>query len=212
MKHYYLLNGTVKKGGEMPNEKDIDTLRDYKQHYNNWLSSLQPCDIDESELKKIKEHLMFYIGEPPIDITDIVSAQVICNADRCDGECIECTNMILKVKFKQPTEKQVESSELIDNIYLFKVNDYTTILLGRKIDDKYIIQRGDGTIYSYDEYRVTWNQKLNIEQPKQVESDCEAVESQIDLIKEWISMYNNRRIDADFIDKVNKKFTIKRNI
>ena len=115
--HYYLINGTVKKGGEMPNEKDIDTLRDYKQHYNNWLSSLQPCDIDESELKKIKEHLMFYIGEPPIDITDIVSSQVICNADRCDGECIECTNMILKVKFKQPTEKQVESYDVMDEFF-----------------------------------------------------------------------------------------------
>lgn len=147
--HYYLINGTVKKGSKMPDEKDIDTLRDYKQHYNNWLSSLQPCDIDESELKKIKEHLMFYIGEPPIDITDIVSAQVICTATRCDGECIECNHMSIGITFKQP---------------------------------------------------------------KQVESECEAVESQIDLIKEWISMYNNRRIDADFIDKVNKKFTIKRNI
>ena len=107
MKHYYLLNGTVKKGSKMPDEKDIDTLRDYKQHYNNWLSSLQPCDIDESELKKIKEHLMFYIGEPPIDITDIVSAQVICTATRCDGECIECNHMSIGITFKQP--KQVES-------------------------------------------------------------------------------------------------------
>lgn len=105
--HYYLINGTVKKGSKMPDEKDIDTLRDYKQHYNNWLSSLQPCDIDESELKKIKEHLMFYIGEPPIDITDIVSAQVICTATRCDGECIECNHMSIGITFKQP--KQVES-------------------------------------------------------------------------------------------------------
>lgn len=48
----------------------------------------------------------------------------------------------------------------IDNIYLFKVEDYTTILLGKLIDDKYIIQRGDGKVYSYDKYRVTWAQKL----------------------------------------------------
>lgn len=49
----------------------------------------------------------------------------------------------------------------LDNIYLFKVRDFTTILLGRLEDDKYFVQRGDGTRYEYDEYRIVWKRKLN---------------------------------------------------
>lgn len=49
----------------------------------------------------------------------------------------------------------------LDNIYLFKVSDFTTILLGRLEDDKYFVQRGDGTRYEYDEDRIVWKRKLN---------------------------------------------------
>ncbi|OYQ46126.1 hypothetical protein CHU92_01610 [Flavobacterium cyanobacteriorum] len=49
----------------------------------------------------------------------------------------------------------------LNNIYLFKVRDFTTTLLGRFEDGKYFIQRGDGTKYEYDEYRVVWKRKLN---------------------------------------------------
>ena len=111
MKYYYFENGKVWLSyNKIPDEKGIDHQTQYPSNYHeikNWINSLQPCDIDESELKKIKEHLMFYIGEPPIDITDIVSAQVICTATRCDGECIECNHMSIGITFKQP--KQVES-------------------------------------------------------------------------------------------------------
>lgn len=48
----------------------------------------------------------------------------------------------------------------LDNIYLFKVKDYTTTLLGRFENGKYFVQRGDGTKYEYDEYRIVWKQKL----------------------------------------------------
>ena len=54
----------------------------------------------------------------------------------------------------------VDSGSL-DNIYLFKVRDFTTILLGRFEDDKYFVQRGDGTRWEYDEYRIVWKRKLN---------------------------------------------------
>jgi len=49
-----------------------------------------------------------------------------------------------------------------DNIYFFKVKDYTTVLLGRYDESKncFYIQRGDGKRYDYAEYRITWKQKL----------------------------------------------------
>ena len=83
----------------------------YQELYSRWKTTLQPCEISESEMDKVITHLQKIdaVGwTTQIDVTDIVSAQVICNTDRCDGECIECTNMVLKVKFKQPTEKQVD--------------------------------------------------------------------------------------------------------
>jgi hypothetical protein len=51
----------------------------------------------------------------------------------------------------------------LEDIYLFKVSDYTTILLGRydKEKDCFYVQRGDGVKYEYDEYRIVWRQKLN---------------------------------------------------
>ena len=54
-------------------------------------------------------------------------------------------------------------SDGLENIFLFKVRDFTTILLGRYDNEKncFYIQRGDGTRYEYDEYRIVWRQKLN---------------------------------------------------
>lgn len=62
-----------------------------------------------------------------------------------------------------------------DDIYLFKVADYTTELLGRfdSIEKCYYIQRGDGVKYKYAEYRITWKQKLNYSQHDDItESLC----------------------------------------
>lgn len=56
---------------------------------------------------------------------------------------------------------QTEVMFSLDDIYLFKVRDYTAILLGRKQDSTFIIQRGDGTIYKYTEDRIVWFRKLN---------------------------------------------------
>ena len=52
----------------------------------------------------------------------------------------------------------IEQSNVLDNIYLFKVKDFTTILLGRydKENNCYYVQRGDGVKYEYQEYRITW--------------------------------------------------------
>ena len=53
----------------------------------------------------------------------------------------------------------------LDNIFLFKVKDYTTILLGRYDDKKgyFYVQRGDGEMYKYTEDRIVWKQKLECE-------------------------------------------------
>lgn len=59
----------------------------------------------------------------------------------------------------------------LDLIYIFKVRDYSTILLGQydADNDCYFVQRGDGEKYVYDAYRIIWKRKLECETPK----DCE---------------------------------------
>lgn len=47
------------------------------------------------------------------------------------------------------------------DIYIFKVKDYTTILVGQmelnEFKEKvFYIQRGDGEKHKYDEYRIEW--------------------------------------------------------
>lgn len=53
------------------------------------------------------------------------------------------------------------SDSLHHDIYLFKIKDYKTILLGRYHDGKFYIQRGDGVKYEYEAYRVVWKRLLN---------------------------------------------------
>lgn len=95
--HYYLLNGTVKKGSKIldKTKKWTGFIYDtYDEYYKAWLSSLQPCEIDESELDKVKNYPAMSVLNisNPIDITDIILEK--------DG----------KIYFKQPTEKQVDSN------------------------------------------------------------------------------------------------------
>ena len=61
----------------------------------------------------------------------------------------------------QPSCLGAVSGSLFHDIYLFKVQDYTTILLGRYHDGKFYIQRGDGVKYEYEAYRVVWKRLLN---------------------------------------------------
>jgi hypothetical protein len=58
-------------------------------------------------------------------------------------------------------EKAVADNYLSHDIYLFKVKDYSTLLLGRYNDGVFYVQRGDGVIYEYESYRVVWKQLLN---------------------------------------------------
>jgi len=49
-----------------------------------------------------------------------------------------------------------------DDVYFFKVKDYTTLLVGRQNRKKsfFYVQRGDGTIQRYDENRIIYRKKI----------------------------------------------------
>lgn len=100
------------------NEKVPDKLS-YKSYHldfeidtKQWLNSLQPCEISESELCLILSNVTKLDYDNPIEVTDIVNASVICKVERCDGECIECNHMAIRIVFKHP--KQVEEIEAVE--------------------------------------------------------------------------------------------------
>ena len=93
---------------------------DYHDAKRNWLNSLQPCEISESELCLILSNVTKLDYDNPIEVTDIVNASVICKVERCDGECIECNHMAIRIVFKQP--KQVEEIEAVAGYVAFNVN------------------------------------------------------------------------------------------
>jgi hypothetical protein len=119
MKYYYLLNGKIMSANDkMPQGEDYVSLNpthfnklDFDIDAKQWLNSLQPCEISESELCLILSNVTKLDYDNPIEVTDIVNASVICKVERCDGECIECNHMAIRIVFKQP--KQVEEIEAI---------------------------------------------------------------------------------------------------
>ena len=116
-----MINGKIMSANEKMPELRIVQHKDYNQKfedskfkmfYNNWLNSLQPCEISESELCLILSNVTKLDYDNPIEVTDIVNASVICKVERCDGECIECNHMAIRIVFKQP--KQVEEIEAVE--------------------------------------------------------------------------------------------------
>lgn len=61
-------------------------------------------------------------------------------------------------------------------VYKFKVKEYTTILIGQRIEPVYnykkdtleegyfFIQRGDGKIFKYNDYRIEWSEIIYTEE------------------------------------------------
>ena len=94
---------------------------------------------------QIKKEMSKAIGSYSNSLTDSIAER--------------CTEIALKY-VEQPRQAAVSGS-LLHDIYLFKVKDYTTILLGRYHDGKFYIQRGDGVKYEYEAYRVVWKRLLN---------------------------------------------------
>ena len=107
------------KGKKMPLHvySDHPNWYDSKMYLNSkdyldWLSSLQPCEISESELMKIKEYLTF----PPnlnldnIDVTDIVEEKL--THQLLSIPPIDCYSIF----FKQPKQVygEIESVEFAE--------------------------------------------------------------------------------------------------
>ena len=81
MKYYYLLNGKIMSANEKMPELRIVQHKDYNQKfedskfkmfYNNWLNSLQPCEISESELCLILSNVTKLDYDNPIEVTDMI--------------------------------------------------------------------------------------------------------------------------------------------
>ena len=77
---YYLINGKIMKGGEMPKGEDYVSIKPtffnktwFESDKKEWMSSLKPCEISESELFLILSNVSKLDYDNPIDVTDIVS-------------------------------------------------------------------------------------------------------------------------------------------
>lgn len=81
---------------------------DYNESYNKWISSIQPCEISESELFKVKKHINYMYDSNPIEVTDIIEKY-------CKSEChlsLSKKCICPEYRFKQP--KQVEEIEAVE--------------------------------------------------------------------------------------------------
>lgn len=203
--HYYLINGTVKKGGEMPDGQDymqtrrisFDELEDYfdNESYDfdkkRWLSSLQPCEISETLMSDLTNYLrdfeMGIYSPKPTNISDLVY----------DNNGV--------ITFKQPQKIQIG-----DKIEYTIDNKNTPQLHGKTFRVK-VASIDENNCYVYAPYGqdivpIEQAKLVGSKQPKQVESECEAVE-----FAEW--MYENRYVkyfgnDSMNCDKWYKQYTL----
>lgn len=120
MKYYYLLNGKIMAANEKMLYKPHyiisgDNYNEdlFNSDYNNWINSLQPCEISESELLKIHNYLFTKKsidshtgdGVNPIEVTDIVDEKEI-RTETKSGSWID-----YELCFKP---KQAEEIEAVD--------------------------------------------------------------------------------------------------
>jgi len=148
MKYYYLLNGKIMAANEKTPESNLDKFSKLihpkvSVEYADWYSSLQPCEISDSELCLILSNVTKLDYDNPIEVTDIVNASVICKVERCVGECIECNHMAIRIVFKHP--KEVEEIEAVDGIWdelfeLFRTKRYGDKML-EELKSKFTITR-----------------------------------------------------------------------
>ena len=140
------------------NEK-MPKLTMYSPFYDSemiiWSEELQPCEISDSELCLILSNVTKLDYDNPIEVTDIVNASVICKVERCDGECIECNHMAIRIVFKQP--KQVEEIEAVDAL-LNTFGQFCT-LNGIKLTDSNKVGQAVIDFKKSDIYEIFKNQK-----------------------------------------------------
>lgn len=215
---YYLINNKIMKGGEMPKTHDLMRLNDEFRKvedkiYNDWLSSLQPCEIDWNHLHHIEMYLTnnmsSYIDfSNPIDVTDIV----------------EDNNGV--ITFKQP--KNIQIGDTIE----YTIDNKNTPHLHGKTFRVEVASIDENDCYVYAPYGqdivpIKQAKLVDSKQPKQVESECEVIESNDYNMDIFINKYirelpKNWRGEVDlYLGMKNAmlealsypdKYTIKRNI
>ena len=161
MKYYYLINNRIMSANKkMPDKMDYvsNKITDYmgaehsfnhlahKNDYDNWLNVLQPCEISESELEKLKNKLVscgYVLSLDTIEVTDIVELEW------------NKKYAVYELFFKQP--KQVEEIEAVDML-LNTFGQYCT-LNGIKLTDSNKVGQAVIDFKKSDIYEIFKNQK-----------------------------------------------------
>ncbi len=140
MKYYYLINGKIMAANEKMPEIN-EQWHNYNSNLLKWSESLQPCEISESELDKIKLNVGLESYNTPIEVTDIVESDTKWSKEQ---DCV-----IDIVKFKQP--KQVEEIEAVEFA--------EWIIYGSKLRHYYVNGLLHGTYDLVSLYEIFKNQK-----------------------------------------------------
>lgn len=109
--HYYLIEDSIMKGGEMPtmsnfppNEFGKNDCHDAKR---NWQASLTPCQISPTDLEQIKSYYQTtLLRNEPIDCSEVIESYSTCYG-RCDGVHDECDGKEM-YRFKEPKSESNE--------------------------------------------------------------------------------------------------------
>ena len=80
-----------------------------------------------------------------------------------EEEDVEMWEKFKKLNLKDK-DKALHIGGVSIRLFIFKVEDYTTELVGRYNEEKdcYYVQRGDGRKYEYESYRIEWKRELNV--------------------------------------------------
>lgn len=123
---YYLINGKIMKGGEMP--KDNNSLFQY--NFRIWNKKLQPCEISESELDKIYKYLNIYSSDyNPIDVTNIIdenSKSGLINFYVESKQVDENSEAVEFAEWLVPKYFNIHSNKWNNRINEYDETDYTT--------------------------------------------------------------------------------------
>ena len=139
----------LRQGGENFYTKSVDTIRD---------GGTKVIETDKNKFYVDKNTNQFHNNYPTNSenlITDNLTIKFLTHTiekylEGCEHSLKWNKDLLEKVKTNQ------------HDIYLFKVRDYTTILLGRYDNGIFYVQREDGFKYEYQEDKVFWKQKLNL--------------------------------------------------
>ena len=155
MKYYYLLNGKIMATNEKTPESNLDKFSKLihpkvSVEYADWYSSLQPCEISESELCLILSNVSKLDYDSYVEVTDMIRIEEIKTITKSG------TITDFQVFFKHP--KQVDGEiEAVDAL-LNTFGQYCT-LNGIKLTDSNKVGQAVIDFLKSDIYKIFKNQK-----------------------------------------------------